>query len=369
MNPMNPIEARRAFQADKQMLLEKGISWDGYEPTMYLPESWRYNAALAYDAQPASITTASAGIPWIFTNIVDPEIYHIIFAANEITQVISEERRGTWIDDTILFPQVENGGEVSSYDDYSESGSTTANADFPMRQQYVFQIHKKAGDREVERAGAAKINLIAEKDRSAALIMDKFSNLAYAFGITGLYNYGLLNDPLLPASLTPSTKTDTGGTVWLNTTTGIFATPNEIYNDIQFLYARLVHNTQGRINSKSKLTLAMHPDTEAAIKATNSFGLNVYDMLSKNLPNMRIQTAVQYGALSVSNPQGIAAGNMIQLIADELEGMKVAYCVFGEKMRTFPMVRGTSSFMQKVVGGVWGTVIRIPIGIISMVGV
>lgn len=366
---MNLIEARRAFQNDKPLLMRRGISWDGFEPTTYIADGWLEDDSLAFDAQPASITMAGSGIPWIFTNIVDPQIYHIVFAPNNITQAITEERRGTWLDDTILFPQVENGGEVSSYDDYSDSGITTVNADWPMRQQYVFQINKILGEREIGRAGAARINLVAEKDRSAALIMSKFENLVYAFGVSGLYNYGILNDPLLGASLTPSTKTDTAGTAWMNTSTGVIANPNEIYNDIQFAVATLITNTQGLVDAQSKLTFVAHPGTIATINATNSFGLNVYDMVKKNYPNMRIVPAVQYGALTTANPQGIAAGNMFQIIADEIEGMKVAFCAFGEKLRTHPLVRRTSSYMQKTSGGIWGTIIRIPVGIISMVGV
>ena len=37
-------------------------------------------------------------------------------------------------------------------------------------------------------------------------MLNKFSNLTYFFGVQGLQNYGLLNDPHLNASLTPATK-------------------------------------------------------------------------------------------------------------------------------------------------------------------
>lgn len=155
----------------------------------------------------------------------------------------------------------------------------------------------------------------------------------------------------------------------MNTSTGIIATPNEIYNDIQFAISTLITQTQGRVDAMSKMVFAAHPGTIATMNATNTFGLNAYDMIKKNYPNMRIQPAVQYGALTASNPQGISAGNMFQIIAEEIEGMKVAFCAFGEKMRAHPIVRKTSSYMQKTTGGVWGTIIRIPIGIVSMVGV
>ena len=91
--------------------------------------------------------------------------------------------------------------------------------------------------------------------------------------------------------------------------------------------------------------------------------------MSKNIPNLRIIDAVQYGALSASNPQGVAAGNFVQLIAESIEGQQSAYCAFNEKMRSHPMIRDLSSFRQKMTGGTWGTIIRMPMAISSMLGV
>jgi hypothetical protein len=369
---MNFQEARAAFMAHKNagVFAEKGISWDyGAEPLTYVPDEWRNNYALAMDAQPALVTSPNSAIPTIFTAMVDPTVYKILFAPNEAAVIFGEMKKGSWVDDTILFPTVEHGGEVSSYADYSESGMTTVNMDWPQRQNYIYQTHKEYGDRELERAGLAKINWIVEKDQAAATIMNKFENLTYFFGVQGLQNYGLLNDPSLSAALTPSTKTDTGGTVWINTSTGIIALPTEIYNDILFLYEQLVVATQGLVNAASKLVLGLYPGSEVALGATNSFGLNVHDMLKKNFPNLRIQQAVQYGKTSASNPQGITAGNLIQLFAEDIEGQDTGFCAFSEKMRAHPIIRQTSSYRQKISGGTWGAIIRMPIAIVSMVGV
>src|SRR5208282_4807866 len=76
-----------------------------------------------------------------------------------------------------------------------------------------------------------------------------------------------------------------------------------------------------------------------------------------------------YGALSPSNPQGSALGEVVQLIAKEVEGQQVGYCAFSEKMRAGPVIRGLSSFKQKMSQGVWGAVIRMPAAISQMIGV
>ena len=117
------------------------------------------------------------------------------------------------------------------------------------------------------------------------------------------------------------------------------------------------------------MVLAMSPLVQGALTTTNSFGVNVNDLLEKNFPKMKVMTAVQYGALTASNPQGIAAGNLVQLVAEEVQRQKTGYCAFNEKMRTHPIIRQLSSFKQKATSGGWGTIIRYPAGFQQMIGV
>ncbi|TIS53181.1 MAG: DUF2184 domain-containing protein, partial [Mesorhizobium sp.] len=42
------------------------------------------------------------------------------------------------------------------------------------------------------------------------------------------------------------------------------------------------------------MTLAMSPESQLAMTATNSFNVNVEDLLKKNFPNLRVVSAVQY---------------------------------------------------------------------------
>src|SRR4029077_11942485 len=96
---------------------------------------------------------------------------------------------------------------------------------------YLFQTIKQYGERELERAGLARINWVSELDKAAATVLNKFSNLTYFFGVTGLQTYGLINDPNLPATLTPATKAG-GGLAWFTASGAPNATANEVYNDI-----------------------------------------------------------------------------------------------------------------------------------------
>lgn len=364
---MNLNEAVSRWRADRPHLEARGLSFmPGAEVVRYTPDAWKLNYQLAMDAIPALTTDPNAGIPALLTTSIDPEVVRILFTPNKAAEIFGERRAGTWLDETRIFPVAEHTGEVSSYGDYSGSGEVQVNTDFPNRQAYLFQTIKEYGERELERMGLAKLNWVSEKDQAAALVMNKFLNYTYFFGVLGLQNYGLLNDPNLNAAITPASKAY-GGTRWIVSGV-VMATANEIYADIQSIFLRLVQQTNGLVSAQDKLVLSMSPQSEVALTTTNTFNVNVYDLLKKNFPKLEVKTAVQYGATSASNPQGIAAGEFMQLIAPDVEGQATGWCAFNEKMRAHPIIREMSSFRQKVTGGTWGCIIRIPAMLASMLG-
>lgn len=359
-------EARTAFQADAVRFAALGAHFP--DAVAYLPEPFKRDFHLAMDAQPSLSTSPNSAVPAMLTTLIDPEVYEILFAPNRAAVILGEQKKGTWLDDTAMFPQIEHTGEVSSYGDYSNNGHTGANTNWPNRQSYLYQTIKQYGERELERAGLARINWVAELDKSAATNLGKFQNFTYFFGVAGLQNYGLLNDPNLPASVTPATKVG-GGVAWFTTGGAPNATANEVYNDIVTLFSQLVAQSAGLVDQRSKLVLSMSPGSEVALTFTNTFNVNVYDLLKKNYPNIRIETAVQYGVLSSSNPQGVSGGNVMQMIAEEVEGQKAGYCAFNEKARTGKLVVGLSDFKQKITQGTWGAIIRMPMCFASMIGI
>ncbi|NTA27405.1 major capsid family protein [Allorhizobium ampelinum] len=362
---MNTHEAVASWQADKAQLASVGVNLP--EVVSYVADEWKQDYTLAMDAHPALQTTANAGVPAFLTTMIDPQVFKVLFSPNKAAQIFNEVKKGSWVDETAMFPVVEHTGEVSSYGDFNENGRTGANTNWPQRQAYLFQTVVEYGDRELERAGLARISWTTELDTAAATVLNKFSNLAYFFGVAGLQNYGLLNDPSLSASLTPATKA-AGGVKWINNG-AIVATANEIYADIEAMFYQLVQQTGGLVEQEDELVLAMSPGSQVALTATNQYNVNVSDLLKKNFPKLRVETAVQYGQTSNTNPQGIAGGNLVQLIAPSVEGQDTGYCAFNEKMRAFPVVRAMSSYKKKLVSGVWGAVIRQPFAIASMLGV
>ena len=359
-------EARAAWEADVQMLADYGISFEGAES--YLPEPFRRNSNLAMDALPTLSTAANSGIPVVLTTYVDPTPIEILFAPNKAATIFGEQRKGTWTDTSIMFQLVEHDGEVTSYGDNNNNGHIGANTNWPQRQPYLFQTMKQYGELEIARAALAKLNWVAQLDKAAVQIMDKYMNLTYFFGVNGLQNYGLLNDPSLSASLTPSTKA-ASGVKWINANGQINAQANEVFADIQSLFYQLVEQTGGLVQAEDDMTLALSPGSAVALTATNTFNVNVHDLLKKNFPKLKVETAVQYGVQSASNQQGIIGGNFIQLIATSVEGYETGFCAFNEKFRSFAIIKKASSYEQKVMAGTLGAVIKEPIGISSMLGI
>ena len=324
----------------------------------FYPPGVTHNLHLAMDAQPALITVSNTGIPAYLANYMDPKLIEVLVSPNKAAQIFGEVKKGDWTTLTATFPVVEHTGETPSYGDWNQNGSTGANLNFPQRQSYHYQTMTQWGERQLDMAALAKIDWASRLNIASAIVLDKFQNRSYFFGIAGLQNYGALNDPGLTASLTPGPKV-------ANTPFWVFngvvtATANEIYTDIQSLFSQLVKQSQSLIDSDTKMILAMSPGSAVALTATNSFGVNVFDLLKKNFPNISFETAPEYAT---------TAGNLVQLIATSIEGQETSYCAYTEKMRAHGIVRETSAFKQKKSQGTWGCIIFQPFAIASMIGV
>jgi hypothetical protein len=316
------------------------------------------NLSLAMDAQPTLVTTPNAGIPFFFTQFVDPEIVRILQTPNKGAMLYGEQKKGDWTTQTALFQVVENTGEVSSYGDFNENGRSDVNMDWVSRQSYLFQTIIEYGDLEVDRAGEARLNLVAEKQRAAALTLDKFEDYCYHFGVANLANYGILNEPSLPAAMTPTTKA-AGGVKWVNNG-AVVAQASEIYADFQMLFNQLTANSFGYIDMNSRFKLVFPNAVASALSAVNSFGITIREFISKTFPNVEYVTDPRFTT---------ASGNVVQLIAETFDGTKTGECAFNEKMRDHQVVRALSSYKQKRTGGTWGFILRRPLAVAQLLGV
>jgi hypothetical protein len=324
----------------------------------WMPKEYRRNFSLAMDAQPTLVTTPNAGIPFYFTQYIDPDAIRILQTPNKGAEIYGETKTGDWTTQTALFNLIENTGEVSSYGDFNQKGRSDINTTWESRQSYLFQTIIEYGDLEVDRAGEARLNLVAEKQRSAALTLDKFQDFAYHFGVVGLANYGILNEPSLPAALTPTTKA-ASGVKWVNAGQ-VVAQASEVYADFQMLFNQLTSNTFGYVDMNSRFKLVFPNSVAAAFSAVNQFGITVREFISKTFPNVEYVTDPRYAT---------ASGNVVQLIAETFNGNKTGQCAFNEKMRDHMVVRDISSYKQKRTGGTFGFILKYPLGVSQLLGV
>lgn len=347
-------------------LAARGIHFPTGSRPHYYEDGWRGNIRLAIDAKPAIVghpmgmdaqpglvTTPNAGIPAFLANLIDPQAIRVLVSPMKIDELIGSTKKGDWTTLSTQFPVVESTGEVSSYGDWNNNGSSGANINWVPRQSYHFQTISQYGEREMAMYGLAQLDYKAEIDVAASLVINKYHNRMGFFGVQGLQNYGLLNDPGLPAAIVPTTKV-AGGTTWPN------ATATEVYADFSKLFAQLVTQMGGLIDADAAVTVGLSPGRAMYLQKTNEFGINVRDLITKNYPNLKIKTAPEYSTVG---------GELMQMILDSYEGVDTAYAAFTEKLRAHPVIPDLSAFKQKKSAGGWGAVLRRPIAIAQMLGI
>jgi hypothetical protein len=350
---MNRTEAAAQWAAHKADLSARGVVLP--DVTSYMPQEFRTNFSLAMDAQPQLATTASSGFPQWMTAYVDPDVLTVLFAPCKAAEIFGETQKGAWETSTAHFPVAEQTGQSTAYGDFDEGGVIGVNTSFEVRENFAFQVYKEIGQRETAIAGAAKIDLVAQKDRAAVGVLKRDENLVYFYGVGGLQNYGLLNDPSIASNgtLTPVTKA-AGGTLWAN------ATANEVVADVVTLWNKLQVQTSGSVEETDELVLAHPPGVSGSLSNPNEFGLSARKMLKDAFPKIRFVSAVQYSS---------TAGNLIQLIAPTILGEATGYCAYSAKLFAHDVERKSTSFRQKMSGAAYGAIVRYAAGVSQMLGI
>uniref|UniRef100_A0AAU6W1V1 Major capsid protein n=1 Tax=Pseudomonas phage Orimi01 TaxID=3138541 RepID=A0AAU6W1V1_9VIRU len=335
-------------------------AWLQWTPNIHCVGLANDGSLVAMDAQYPLLTTANSGIPAFLSTYIDPKVIEVLVAPMKAAIAIGgETKKGDWTTRTAMFPVIESTGETTSYGDYDAGGSTGANFQFPQRQSFHFQTITQWGERELADAGLAKIDYAARLNIASALTLNKYQNKSYIFGVAGLQNYGMLNDPALAADITPNTKA-AGGTAWILPNGNVNATAVEVQRDITKLFAALQIKNQGLVETTDRLKLIMDPLSSVALTITDPFNVNVSDILKKTYPNLVIEVIPEYNT---------AGGRKLQLVLEEYEGQRTWDAAFTEKQRSHAVVVDLSSWKQKKSAGTWGTTIYRPNFISSMIGI
>lgn len=340
----------------KELAETVGIHFMGVDP-QFQPDKVRLRQDVngyACDAQPTMISVGNSGIPAFLSTFVDPKLIEVLLAPMKAQEIVGNEiQKGDWTTETAMFQMIEATGQVSTYGDYAKGGRAGVNVNWPQRQSYHYQVMVEYGEKELARAGLAKIDWANQLRIANVMTLNRFQNATYLFGVADLQNYGLLNDPALSAAITPSTKA-AGGTTWA------VATVTEMYKDVGLLFAKLQTQTKGLIDTNTPMVLVMSASLQANTVKSNEYGVTFAKLIAEGYPNMQVVTVPEYET---------AGGQVVQLIVPEFSGQRTADLAFTEKLRAHAIVVDNSSFSQKHSQGTWGTLIYRPMFISQTIGV
>lgn len=304
----------------------------------------------------ALITQANSTVPAELLAYIDPTVIEIMTAPRNARELYSEEKRGDWTTPYFKWRADEITGNTAAYSDFGQFGVSGVNNEWHTREQYRFQTIIQYGDLEQDMASQVKINLAAAKQRAAATTIDIDANKFYLLGVSGKEIYGVLNDPNLPAAVSPISVG--GVTAW----SGKDAIAR--YNDVIKLFTTLVNQLNGLVDEKSKLKIATSPGTRSLLAAPTALGLTTMKMLEDYFPNAEFVSLPQLGAAYAPS-----ASETLMIIAPEVLGNQTGLLGFGEKIRMGRIVPELSSFAQKVTGTTYGGVIRVPAAVAQMTGI
>lgn len=302
----------------------------------------------------AMVTAANSGVPVEFTSYIDPMVIPILTATRGAREIFGEAKKGDWTTSYARFQTSEITGEVEAYTDYGQGGASDVNPTFPVRTQYIYQTNIRYGDREVDVASRARLQLAADKQRAAATVIDIASNKFALYGVAGLEIYGLLNDPNLPDDVTPLPNADSK-TLWAEKST------KEIYEDVLYLFGKMADRGAGHIDANTELVLATSPATQVQLGKATDFNISARQMLETYFPRIRFVALPELAKAT--------GGTSILLVAPTIEGLPTAQIGFSEKFRAMRLIPESSSFHQKFVGSSYGTIIYRPFAIGTMTGV
>lgn len=311
-------------------------------------------------AQDAALSTQpNIGAPAALYTYLDPRIIEVLFGVTNATKFFAKTLVGRFTQDYANFPVEEVAGQVSPYNDFANGTTSGVNFNYPVRQNFRYQTLLKYGDLEAAKLGEAKINLAARTQNAAAQIMARAENKFQLYGVEGIACYGMLNDPNIPATITPISVNEKS--TWADK---IAADPNNaatlVFNDVNKLWQELTSNNGGNLDVNAPIVLGISNKMVGYLTQPNQYGKTAKVMLQENYPNIEI---VQLPELST------AAGEMLYMTVRELYGEPTGWCAFSMAFQLGRLVSYESSYTQKASAGTWGCVIRRPSLVATMTGV
>lgn len=308
---------------------------------------------VALDSAP--VTPTSNAVPQWMLNHIDPKVVEVLLAPKTAEQIFKPARKGDIHTKTATFQLVETAGFVDAYGDFSNGGMSDVNITFPTRQSYAFETMVRWGDMQIQEWGEAKIDYYVRNEIAAANTLKEAHNRIWFHGVAGMENYGILNDPTLPPTISPAPDPDAANAVAWEEKTSL-----GIYNDFLALFRRLSEQGMGNVTMSDPLVAVMSNNVAPYMLKTNQYNVAVADILGKAFPNLRTVVAPEYAT---------PAGETLMLVAERVDGNPTGELGYSDLHRSHGIVRLASSYQEKKSAGNWGAIIYYPLAIATMVGV
>ena len=291
----------------------------------------------------AALTAPNAGVPAMLTTYLSPKWIEFYTTPIRIAEAYNEQQFGDRVTTNISIPTFELYGEASSYGDFNDNSMANSNENYEYSQPYAYQANIKIGEIEQERAAAARFSAVERAIQGASLTLNKTQSSIYLYGVSGLKNYGTLNDP----DLLPSTV----GVNWATLST------LQLMEEFQKLFNQLVAQSQGIVQEIDAMTLVLSPVMRAALLKPTEFGWTALSKIKEIYTNLEIVAVPEYST---------ASGEMVQLSKDEYMGQPTVHLGFVDKLRTHAVEVKTSGFLQKRSQATIGAIIYYPILVANM---
>ncbi len=257
-------------------------------------------SALAMDTFPTiqqTVTSPSITTLVQFLQNWLPGMVAVLTAARKADEIIGISTVGSWEDEEIVQPILENTGTAVPYGDTTNVPLANWNVNFVTRTVVRFESGMRVGNLEEARAARQRINSGETKRKSCALTLEINRNQVAFFGYDSGNNstYGFLNDPSLPAYI--QVATGVGGYNWSQKT---FL---EICVDIRTALGALQVNSQDTIEpGKTKITLAIATASVIYLSTVSDFGMSVWGWIKETWgDSVRVVSAPQLNNANASD--------------------------------------------------------------------
>jgi len=344
----------RAYAMDEQTQLSTLESL-GINAT---PRAMREFMAMAQDAAPDLITSASTSTPVQFLQHFLPDVIRTITQARTADNIIGRDIAGNWADEEVVATVLEHTGQAKPYGDKTNPVLADWNPNFERRTIVRFEEAVEVHALEEARASSMRVNSASEKRMSVgtsfAVELNKVAFYGYNDGANR--TYGILNDPNLPAYTTVATGT--GGFTWAEKT---FL---EIVNDIKTAMSALRRRSGSNFDPyKDECCLSIADVSIDMLATVNELGTtSVREWIAQTYPKCRIENAPQYTGAN-------GGSNVFYLIAETIGGRKVANQYVQDVFRMLGVEKQAKGFLEAYSCATAGALFAQPIGVVRYTGI